>query len=1844
MNQPSPAPDEFGALASLLGEPGKRLQYNTVLNAGRDALRLLSTELDSDWVRRHVTGDLIAELARNDPPPFPRRHPKRRDKHALYGEGLAPAYVALALEDFPVGTAPGWRTLQTLLVAGLLIRARDIKALGRNHLDALAQFLTGTHDEYQPLFRGPRDKYLSALGSEFAISHIKSQTLAFASNLPDSLVHAVGAVVRALAPFRAQRRQRNEHEPRPRSADPRRASPTRPSAITPLTDITVDEVRIVLGSVTQITPEQRRQATDDAESEAEQVAQAPAGMIDAEDATTNHQRAAHVRRSFLDIRQRLWARTQWDALAPGEMLGAMTYWLANAETALAANDVKVFESSLLVLLVGTTGWSPNTVWTTPLISAADDMPKGHSRAIVIEAGLITFPVPGESARYDPATRGHSAFVLPVSDQVQLDLPPSVAHLIQRYAASRASTGAIWLETEMPSLLDLIRSTQKEAREKEPRETLARIRNAHLLGLLCSSHDLPLAQLACGDLMGATDVGICYLSCHRSELQTLYNRVCETHGFDTSSALPDDTLAGGSRLQLPDSSVRAVSAHNRAGLGQPNGYRDASGPEIYRLHASYSAAVAWQLCAATAFRPGDSVGAVTIRQISLTGRCMVLAEKVLDEGHLGRLAPLCPLMVETLTAYGSHLEAMSVHPRLPTFARVAARAALTGQGPMFFMLVNGAAVPITGRMMRERLPRRWKLPSNAFRHRLSSKLRALGCPGVYVEALLGHVELGIQPFGRESFMDPAAFLKETSRCVQLLMEEDGWKPLYGLANDERSTWEPLSLGKWVLELHTRHAEAIENLRTTYRVDVDKFREMNAATVSKEVDAAIVTHSPDFFIHSGGRLEADTVRAIRLTATVNASSLAAIQITIEILRSAFTRTREERGWKIARMPYFYRGKVEASPFSPDFPCAYETFLRLRSHFVDSLNSHRKAMGHLSLTARLSLALILWHGVADWPRLENILRNLHRGRHIQGLGDAIAIPYEIPNGDEAFESTEVLRGAVAMAAAPCVLEGQPITIGKAELGNLLSRCIPSWVTLESGAKLMDILLATTRLAHLFEHPSPLRDIWNGTISSVSPPFARIERLFATTAPPSTNMAPEPIQTDDENDGAREGRDAKAPPTSVFAEYKRLRPILRVPRGRAKLLPHSKTVLPLGTPTKTMRREILRELQWHSDHRENPTSLSGLLSSYALALLTKGTRSSHTIEPQTVYNYVVGAGSALLRVHADADLLSMESEELLALYGDAVEATRSPYRPSVATYLSYFHDYLVHDQGAAAVDLRGIGGTFTGIPDVGWVAPREFTRSHELLALPATSESVGSILSYRQSSHVLDLGYATGARSAEIVMREQRELVIDPSRSMLHVRANRMTRVKTKRATRLIPLAGWMPTSQLEAITGLAAANEACKPSHALFPSEEDPRTPADPDLIARHLGHALRAATGESRARQYWLRHTAASQEFLALFGDEHLLGSLASHAPDTVPFPFGLSATSFAELLGGHAVLSPIHAAAYRARRGHASVETSLTTYVHAAALIEPMASREAPTQLTHHGFATLLGRSPSSIRQILHRAKTSASDIRGVRRVLVSASSGSVSISAPTVSPDAPYVASTPKLRLRSIVRGVRTYLHTGDEGEAIRHMNGASRAEAIAREVFRGLTFRPSSSSSPIAVKAPRSLLTPRPAAGAPSWFVSSKNISSNIIQSALERMRPQGGQRDPLDARLWELVLDGIAAPYGVIRFRNIDDLECVTSGLTEALAIEKDPGNYVLQVDAQAEETLIERDLRAHPAFRNCTIVRCNLTTALAGYLPVAMTYQTQGGHDRTTTLVLLAIAWRIWRQTLQTGFAETADPPTA
>jgi hypothetical protein len=565
----------------------------------------------------------------------------------------------------------------------------------------------------------------------------------------------------------------------------------------------------------------------------------------------------------------------------------------------------------------------------------------------------------------------------------------------------------------------------------------------------------------------------------------------------------------------------------------------------------------------------------------------------------------------------------------------------------------------------------------------------------------------------------------------------------------------------------------------------------------------------------------------------------------------------------------------------------------------------------------------------------------------------------------------------------------------------------------------------------------------------------------------------------------------------------------------------------------------------------------------------------------------------------------------------------------LSYFHAFLVREHDAPPLDLRGLGGAIIGMPEVGLVVPREYQAAVRILTAASAAPGAHSIVEVQQAKQALALGYASGARSAEVNLRERRDLVTEDGRPALLVRTNRFAGTKTYYSSRVLSLDGFIPNSELESIkqdNGVIGGN--LRSDMPLFPDTDAPGQPTDPDVLSGLIGRALRSVTGEPRARQYWLRHNAASMEFLVLFADDNVIRAIKRDDDIAVPFPPACPASDAARRLGGNDCLSQIHAAAFRARRGHSTLRTSLTTYIHTVNLIEPMASRFAMKTLTSKGLARLCGRKEEWVRQIAFRAGVSMADSPGLRsalgNALVSGLDPSMTID---TSSSEPAGSSSVAVSPGAVARCAECFFRSGNLEEAIARLGASAAACEVARRTLMELPVRPSA-LLPGESGAARTLLGTPTQGQLQPFDLKDRILDRDGLGKLLARMRRVGKKLAPKEGAVWDLILRGADTREQVIRCMTSAEIVNAYAGLSD-LAKDAFPSRKaVLIVPPHTGKSVIEREIRSMPILEKALIIERPLKKPLDRSLPVAVGLRSEGGQIRLATLVFAASVWRVWR----------------
>lgn len=1791
------------------------------------------------------------------------------DQDPMRGHG-ATAYRAFA-QPPPPGGEGGYATLKAVLLGLLLARSSNSAAVSVRAIEQVVRFVRLGSGEVHGAHDLARTRIIASLPSTLIPSELQ-QALAQREGVPESLHPRLDEVARASRKLFESFWLLDRGEPVP-AADPeptsaeapagalkslsteskpvRQRPPKRPPHSLSTTSAGVEEpdATFVHGPAHAPSDETAKAIADAAEAIDDRLSMAEGLMLETSPSTSAVKRYATALRLLSDVRQGLWSRFQWDALSTGEMRNAVGILLSEISGLAGAHDATRHEALTLGLLSACTGL-PRARCHSLRTTQADDE-ANPTDFLQLELGKLNLPLVGREDRYAPKPE-QLPFLRAVTDTLPIYLPREVTAELGRLIPSEDGYA---FRSSLAVLEGILDSLFEVARAEEPRITAARLARGHQLEVLAQCGHPPSAQMVTGQTLGTAPVGLSYYTARAKSLQEIYDRAISNHGLTPSEHAEEvPTLLVGSKLALTDEAWEsAVQSISRGLVNRPREKRIA-GRELLYLHDELVRATATIWMASTGFRPTFRIGELRACHINWLSNSAVIIDKIVDTAHEGRLVPLAPTLLASLGAYGAILDRITQTKDIAAAVRTAAREALTGAGALFFFLDrHGKAQPMNPQYALSRLPAGWNLPFNFLRHRIATRLLEVECPGPYVQALMGHLEQGIQPFGPDSFMVPSEYLAVTRNAIERVLQEDGWRPLLGGFGDTRTFLEHAPPARDdVLTVEGACEDAVRTAFKRQREEVDTLRETMREQIRADVQELVQQARPDLIQSPDQphRLDSSSITALRMAVTDNVGSAALVELRVRALRDYLLERREAHGWQVKRLPQFFVFQPEPSVQHPTYVPAHLTLERLRAHFVKHLAIDPGKVAASAASSKLNavLALILWQGVSSWDRLEKILEGLREAEPISSGGEGVAVPIRISRyvGDPNPEaSSEVLTGAVALAALTARLH--VTVVDRKELETLVAEWVPTTCLQVPKSRMLDALFALARIGHRFEAPSPLRMAWSEQLRSVNMPLDRLRALFGQQASRSRSIP----QDSEEEAPATRGQDGVLS-TDGHADYKWLRGVLGAAKDATRQFPDEPKVAASAKPQRTetdqartrrtppsrsrLRAEACRRLRERLRNWPYDGTLVRALTAYALDRLENGTPWSSEIVPDTVYKYVVGAGGALRAYDPDMHLVDYEEEDFAEIYDSCIRRAPQRYKEKLRGYLAYFHRYLVEQHRAPPVSMGLSVEAIIGLPEVGYIAPNEMAASMaQLEAELATADPLaGPVTEIRATLAAISLGFAAGSRKKETLLREDRELVTAMGRRALLVRKNRWATTKTHRSTRVVDLEPSMPQSGWVAINtwrdksgSLRSESEAQR--SMLLAGTVDGRIPLHTEGLTQRIAATLRRATRRQDAQVNWWRHTAVSNDILVLFATSEILEAVRRGAHDEghewLPDPIRMR-----QSLGGELPLSQAHAAGFRSRRGHAQMKTPVATYTHTTGLVEPWACRQVSDTLSSGALATIAGLRPAALRQRLSRAELSASPSRAAVRYLVKQG-------APLPSDDlaeepqeaAPMARSArdtvdPEQFGEALLRSLREgdlqllvdalHLSTG----AAQHLYGRLRA-AVDANVF-GLNL-----GLELPVQDDSTTVVPRARAN-PSAPLSFERVDVEWIRRCI-------GVRiaNPNLAAVWSIVLRGLDPRSGHIAVSG--DQEFIS--LLNHLPIATDQGDASkyrvgIVVDKSVRKTDRSRvlEITAGTASRDCQVHEADLRApkgwALAG--AVVETFTT--GRRQISGLAFLALASSILR----------------
>ena len=333
-----------------------------------------------------------------------------------------------------------------------------------------------------------------------------------------------------------------------------------------------------------------------------------------------------------------------------------------------------------------------------------------------------------------------------------------------------------------------------------RQTLQRVsRYVHDYLARMPGSDVTAAMAISGraDLLGA--VPLHYTAHSVQKLQELYAAACvgimAATGKDVHRKTADETVVtpgadrmyAGSMYVPSRTTVKRLIEDLRKRMEEARGNLSNNIVALIQLHNDLTVYTVMMLGFATGYRAVHDP-LLQEAEIDRASGFAVISDKDDDQYHHARIVWLPDLCIKQMDLYREHLDQLQGILFLMNqdlFFKVRGRAT-TGRGanrenPSLFLLdAEIDDLPVQPRYL-ERLVRKidYQLPMNANRHYLRTNLFSRKCPIEVINAFMGHVDRGNEPWGMYSGLSPLVYLQELRKCLVPLMDEDGWCAESGL---------------------------------------------------------------------------------------------------------------------------------------------------------------------------------------------------------------------------------------------------------------------------------------------------------------------------------------------------------------------------------------------------------------------------------------------------------------------------------------------------------------------------------------------------------------------------------------------------------------------------------------------------------------------------------------------------------------------------------------------------------------------------------------------------------------------------------------------------------------------------------------------------------------------------------------------------------------------------------------------------------------------------------------------------------------------------------------------------------
>ena len=991
----------------------------------------------------------------------------------------------------------------------------------------------------------------------------------------------------------------------------------------------------------------------------------------------------------------------------------------------------------------------------------------------------------------------------------------------------------------------------------------------------------MAQLAMADTFGVPPVPAYYSAMPEHDLAKVIAQIQSQRFGEPVTAPMGRHHHVGSRLVLTPDAAKQWPRLLRERIKAASRQQD---DVLAQWRASRDHLVA-ALCCATGHRPENALGKIHLGDVIPEYGLILLQDKQVDALRTTRVAATGRLWLSELRRYLDFLIKVA-EPEGRAPGGDLAASILRNEMPLFSLSApDGTVVPMTVGQMREGMPLELRSVDNFYRHRLNQRLLEDNFLKGRVDPELRHAQLGwvVSPAHLHSDLSPRAPVSLATglgQCIDDILTADGWD----LPSDRKTRWTwdgvPLpALVDWDAEFATQQRTQDEALKQVRRQIQEKWKKVEGPVLARMAEA-FRTYCPLLqvdllkkrLVHEieGGRgveLNADhhglICDHVRQGDEEPSSGLEAVVARILLYR--LVRRARDTGLVLGPIPGrpYLSITTEPSPFVPGLGIAVR-----HAHWIrDSLEARARTKSERDLAQLTAWSILAF----------SIYRRIPWAQAATGAAKTAMRAQNRPHVLRV--DTRVGEGRMHM-----VFSGIPATLLARRKRHAPTSPAPTEASLAQWA--------VTHLSHGLEGAaSPLLAAALSAAGQIE--LSGIERCLVRAGPQtaaerhSRCIARDdgwPVHTVDHL-ADRTAISAVEPPVTEIsasitqgdqrANYLRFVGLLNkhvFARGRAAKAAGASSASDGHRGWRQVLRKRLEELRSGVGAESNLSILIG----YTLDHLRYGSEDGNRLSQASLRREITQFAPPLLSLMGGQSLISLQADELLSLYrtilfGKSVEA-----RPYALEELRRFHRFLVRVHACPAVDmaeLAGIAGERRAAIEPGLLTGAErrlvfdeLRRDEEQeTSRPDASPEFLHLARLRQIYFlVLD---ASGIRPGSAYGLTLGDVhLFDGRGDYVHVRKGTYGEAKTRTSLGFVPLAGslwgehrdWLS----QWIEGQRQRHLDVWSEIPLFAAHGEQRIRVHDHHLTSRINELLKWATGDRRARCYWLRKTRISERFHSL----------------------------------------------------------------------------------------------------------------------------------------------------------------------------------------------------------------------------------------------------------------------------------------------------------------------------------------------------------------------------------------------